>query len=233
MPDLLKKYSQKTATNFIRNIMKDNIKNKTSVDVNKKNVKLSTKNLVEKSTDQNQTSEKPIEILKDEIWVKIPNVDKHYEVSNYGRVISFVSGKGVLLKNKTIAGYKTIDLRIDNKRKNRFIHKIVAELFVANSDPEKKIVCHNDYDKLNNHFSNLRWVSSKELFAHVAENNEKIRTQFINNSHTNKNSKLTKLDVDKIRELIQKGVKQNIISKLFCVSEMQISRIKRNENWVN
>jgi DNA-directed RNA polymerase specialized sigma subunit len=34
-----------------------------------------------------------------------------------------------------------------------------------------------------------------------------------------------------IKGMLEKGVKQNLVAKMFCVSEMQVSRIARKENW--
>ena len=44
-------------------------------------------------------------------------------------------------------------------------------------------------------------------------------------------SKLKHDEVVLIKSMIERGVKQKLIAKMFCVSEMQITRIKRGENW--
>ncbi|MGE4290375.1 MAG: hypothetical protein AB7E36_16995 [Salinivirgaceae bacterium] len=46
-------------------------------------------------------------------------------------------------------------------------------------------------------------------------------------------SKLNAEDVLRIKSMLQRGITQNVIAKLFCVSEMQITRIKRGENWAH
>jgi DNA invertase Pin-like site-specific DNA recombinase len=44
-------------------------------------------------------------------------------------------------------------------------------------------------------------------------------------------SKLKLEEVALIKSMLKRGVKQKLIAKMFCISEMQITRIKRGENW--
>jgi DNA invertase Pin-like site-specific DNA recombinase len=46
-----------------------------------------------------------------------------------------------------------------------------------------------------------------------------------------RNTKLKPEDVRQMKQMLKRGVKQNVIAKLFAISEMQVTRIKRNENW--
>lgn len=169
--------------------------------------------------------------LPEEKWEELTFTDRAYEISNYGRLKSYAINKdGVISKNKLSGGYLCATLSISKKRKNIFIHKLVAEHFVLKDDENKKIVIHLDNDKKNNYYRNLKWVSAKECFEH----NEKFNAKLHNGFRKNKTSaaKITKQDAEKIREMIAKGIPQNIIAKLFSISEMQVTRIKRNENWV-
>ena len=45
------------------------------------------------------------------------------------------------------------------------------------------------------------------------------------------NSKLKEKDVMLLKSMLQRGVSQSKIAKMFCISEMQVTRIKRGENW--
>ena len=45
------------------------------------------------------------------------------------------------------------------------------------------------------------------------------------------NAKLDVSQVEQIKAMLERGVKGNLIAKMFKVSEMQITRIKRGENW--
>lgn len=87
-----------------------------------------------------------------------------YEVSNLGNVRNSISG--VILKpTLNTWGYPCVTLCYNHKRKNRVVHRMVAEAFVPNPDnlPE---VNHSDEDKTNNVASNLSWVTKKENINH-------------------------------------------------------------------
>jgi hypothetical protein len=167
--------------------------------------------------------------IEDEQWKYIPGSNKKYQVSNYGRVKSFaVSVEGKVMKQGTIKGYKTICIPIDNKSKTLFVHKVTAEAFVPKKSKEQNTVIHLDWNSLNNHFKNLQWTTKADsLRRMMARLKEKNKDKPGHISH----SKLKEQDVARIKMYLEKGVKQVIIAKMFCVSEMQITRIKRGENW--
>lgn len=113
-----------------------------------------------------------------EEWRDIAGFDGRYQISNIGNVrsIPYVSyqesshpgkmmykrhpGK-ILNPTDNGNGYKIICLRIcGRKRKNFYVHRLVAEAFIPNPDGLKEIN-HIDFDKGNNVVSNLEWVSRK------------------------------------------------------------------------
>ena len=67
--------------------------------------------------------------------------------------------KGRPAKNKYLRVYLR-DAR-DRKRKDRFIHRLVAQAFIPNP-LNKKVVHHKDGNRQNNRTDNLKWVSYKE-----------------------------------------------------------------------
>ncbi len=169
----------------------------------------------------------------DEVWKRIDFTDRHYEVSNWGRVKSFYHNKekGELIKGRLSNEYRALDLRVDGKRKSYYIHKLVAAIFCEQPSNKHKIVIHLDNDKHNNRADNLKWVTTKEAFEHQLSHSEKMQEGFVEN--TTANAKLSIEDVSHIRKMLRRGVPQNKIAYMFCVSEMQITRIKRNENWAS
>lgn len=98
-----------------------------------------------------------------ETFVKIEGFE-NYEVSNLGKVRNIKSG--IMLKPWiTKDGYLRHGLYENNKKKNLFLHKIIATAFIDNPE-EKPCVNHIDENKLNNDLSNLEWCTVRENNIH-------------------------------------------------------------------
>ncbi|WP_158027202.1 NUMOD4 domain-containing protein [Labilibacter marinus] len=167
--------------------------------------------------------------LDDEIWKSIPGTEGKYEISDYGRVKSYCySSEGKIVKSGNIKGYRSINLKVDGQKKTILIHKLVAETFLENSDESKDVVIHKDWNKLNNHVSNLAWLSREESFTRAQDKLIQARKK---KGRIVTHSKLSEKDVAAIKSMLEKGRKQKVIAELFCVSAMQISRIKNNTSW--
>ena len=125
-----------------------------------------------------------------------------------------------------VNGYKYIGLTINNKHVNKSIHRLVAENFIPNPE-NKPEVNHKDGNKLNNDFSNLEWVTSKENQAHAIENGlvrnkTKVKTKAVRENNKKKR-KLSEKDQEKIGSLIG-VVSQAEISRIIGVSPQTIMR---------
>ncbi len=168
--------------------------------------------------------------IEDEEWKSIPNTDNKYQVSNYGRIKSFCykGTEGRIVKTGNIKGYRSINIKVSGHKKTLMIHKLVAEAFIPNDDEKKDVVIHKDWNKVNNHVSNLQWLSREESFARSQDKLIEARKR---RGKVITNSKLSEEDVMAIRQMLEKGRKQKVIAQLFCVSEMQISRIKNKVSW--
>lgn len=92
-----------------------------------------------------------------------------YEIMKDGTVISNRVGKGRVLSPSVSTGYAKLSLvNSAGETCNMQVHRLVAMVYIPN--PKKlEIVNHIDGDKLNNHVSNLEWVTRKGNGRHAAE----------------------------------------------------------------
>ena len=102
-----------------------------------------------------------------EIWKTVPNTDGKIEVSNKGRVRSFLRGKPFVLKaQEDECGYKRVRLTINRVKKTLKVHREVAKAFIPNQHNLPQ-VNHIDGDKNNNAVENLEWVTNQENALHA------------------------------------------------------------------
>lgn len=115
------------------------------------------------------------------------------------------------------------------------IHRLVAEYFLLKHKPTQTVVAHLDFNKLNNRVDNLKWMTPEENYVHQQKSPYVIKEKQRRQDSTN-NTRVAKLTVTKVM-LLKKLLNQNKpvkqLVKQFKVSDMQIYRIKRGENWGN
>jgi len=170
--------------------------------------------------------------LEDEEWREVPGSNNLYWVSSYGRVKSYHFNKkdGVILKPATIKNFKYVNLRFNKEAKMLFVHKLVAMLWIPLPSEKHTIVTHLDRNLHNNHFTNLQWLSPEEAGKRNGEYYKKIFTG-VKHPGERHNTKLKERDIILLKSMLLRGIPQTKIAKLFCISEMQVTRIKRGENW--
>lgn len=96
--------------------------------------------------------------LEQERWKPIFGYDGMYEVSDLGRVRSLKFGKTrVLSEQKHTDGYLLVALCKDGKRKNFFVHRLVASAFVENDNLFNTEINHINERKSDNRVSNIEW----------------------------------------------------------------------------
>ena len=114
-------------------------------------------------------------------------------------------------------------------------HRLVADYFLPGRSLNKTIVAHLDFDKLNNDVKNLKWMTPEENYAHQKNSPfviEQKERRIVYGSITSKNIKLTVTKVMLLKKMLNEGRKTVAqLAKQFKVSDMQIIRIRRGENW--
>ena len=109
-----------------------------------------------------------------EIWKDIKGYEGLYQVSNYGRVKRIKRLRNNKYNKPSVDtrtqymkpwdngnGYKVVSLVKKHKRKNHYVHRLVAEHFIENIY-NKRQVNHKDFDRNNNKIDNLEWATAKE-----------------------------------------------------------------------
>ena len=182
-----------------------------------------------------------VKSLKNEKWSEIRfrkgALRYRYAVSNLGRLVSYTDkpAGGKLLRGASIGGYPTLNLRPSGEPRTFYVHKLVAEHFLAKPGRGKTFVIHKNHDKKNNAASNLKWAGKSEMEEHQRSSPLviKARRQRMQ-SPVYKGHKLTSAAVRQIKSKIfarNRSLTMRQIATQFGISEMQLYRIKSGENW--
>ncbi len=113
-----------------------------------------------------------------EIWRPVPDYEAVYEVSNFGRVRSLTRTRMVNNSHGGVSprtdrgrllalgdngnGYVFVQFRSNGKRRNYYVHRLVAEVFIGKPENGEFVVDHLDHNRRNNYAGNLEWVTQKE-----------------------------------------------------------------------
>lgn len=153
-----------------------------------------------------------------EIWKDIPNYEGLYQISNLGRVKSLRGNEKILKQLINRDGYYVVRIRKDKKRKEYFVHRLIAICFIEYKnnykclddeknklfDINKLTVNHIDKNRLNNDINNLEWCtlrynikySSNTLKIKSLEKLKKIK-KYIIKADIDKNIKIDILNIIK------------------------------------
>lgn len=125
---------------------------------------------------------------------KIISEFPNYEVSDSGNIKSIKTGR-ILIGGHDRNGYKCVNLRCNGKTYFKSIHRLVAITHIDNPDISL-CVNHKDFNKENNHVSNLE-------FCNYYENNTHKKLK------TNKASKYPGVSFCKTRQKFSSSIKVN------------------------
>jgi hypothetical protein len=99
------------------------------------------------------------ELADNEEFRDIEGFEGEYQISNYGRVYSLISKKFLKFGKVGGGGYSQVSLYKEDKKKNYYVHRLVANAFIPNplNLPQ---VNHKDENPSNNHVFNLEWCDA-------------------------------------------------------------------------
>jgi hypothetical protein len=107
------------------------------------------------------------EELAEEIWKDTKIAPYRYSISSLGRIKDKKRNTITQGTFDPTKGYMMSTLELANgTRKTKGIHVLVAESFIPNPK-NKRIVHHEDANKLNNRLSNLSWATDSENMLHA------------------------------------------------------------------
>ena len=161
--------------------------------------------------------------------------NSNYYVTENGDVINSKTQK--TLKPITISGYYYVSIL----GKKKSIHSLVADAYLVKPEIDFEIN-HKDGNRLNNHYTNLEYVSHLKNMQHAyknglisienrKENANNARSVYKSKTNRHTAAKLTKEQVLEIKELLKQGVKQEDIAKRYGVSRTPISHINSGKSW--
>ena len=165
----------------------------------------------------------------EEIWKDIPKYIGLYQVSNYGKIKNYKTGK--LRKPSRASRYGHLHIVLfKNKIKKYFlVHRLVLEAFVCPC-PKGMECRHLDGNPYNNRLDNLIWGTHKEN----VQDSIKHKTNYISmyDKENYISAKVNKNKILEIRRLIEKGdLTQRQIGSMFKLDQSTISYIKRRKMW--
>lgn len=104
-----------------------------------------------------------IKRLDGEEFREIEGTEGNYLVSNYGRVISYFSNHAIILKPTiTPKGYERLQIIIEGRKYNKFVHRLVAEAWLGNPKSLEQEIHHKDFNQRNNKSDNLEYLDKNE-----------------------------------------------------------------------
>jgi UDP-2-acetamido-3-amino-2,3-dideoxy-glucuronate N-acetyltransferase len=108
--------------------------------------------------------------IKDEEWRDVIGYEGLYQVSNYGRILSFIkdtNGYEVRLSERG-EGYLGASFTKGKTKSTLNIHRVVADAFIPKPDiQERLVVNHKNGNKSDNRVTNLEWVTYSENTRHA------------------------------------------------------------------
>lgn len=150
----------------------------------------------------------------------IPGYEGIYEIDTSGNVYSLATNK--IKKPYSVNGYLKQSLRDkDHKESKKFVHRLVAEVFIPNPEglPE---VNHKDCNKSNNSVSNLEWCTRSENLQHAWRHGMKC---------TGEKHGMHILTAEQVKDIRTKKLSQKEYARLYGIAQCTVSAIQLGRLW--
>lgn len=170
-----------------------------------------------------------------EEWRPVPGYEGRYEVSNEGRVRSFLFSRDGKLMKLAICNTGYFRVRLQFKKTASFVHRLVAQAFIPNP-AQLPCVNHIDGNPLNNAVTNLEWITYSDNMRHSWRKLQsyKNRVAVCPRGEGNPNAKL---NTDQVREIrstyAQGGTTHLALAKQFGVSKPVVTQIIARRTWTH
>lgn len=116
-------------------------------------------------------------VKMEEEWKDIKGFEGAYLISNKGNVFDARRNCKKAKRQNCKTGYVIVDLKLSEKKKTLYVHRLVAEAFIENPN-SYPVINHKDEDKTNNCADNLEWCTQK-YNVHYGNGIEKNRQAHI------------------------------------------------------
>jgi hypothetical protein len=103
----------------------------------------------------------------------IPDFDEYFAFAD-GRIYSSKSKKFLKQSMHTTGRYQVTLVKPDGKMTTRKVHTLIAEAFFG-LKPKGMVVCHNDFNPLNNAVENLRYDTQKNNIAEAVNHYSSVQ----------------------------------------------------------
>lgn len=149
-----------------------------------------------------------------------------YLVTDDGKVFR-KDGKGFLKPIVDRYGYVVYGLSMGKKYAMKMVkaHTLVGELFLERPTPEHQID-HKDGNKLNNHVSNLEWVTRQENLVRRCKLGLTAKGEDSKSTYTN-------AQIHEVCRMLQDGYRNNDIAKACNVTRDIVSQVRLKITWLH
>jgi hypothetical protein len=154
---------------------------------------------------------------------------QEYEITKEGRIFSLTHnwrgyGRREMIQHLNADGYAYVRLTLSGMRKNHMVHILVAETFLGKRPPCHQ-VRHLDGIKTHNNVENLAWGTAKENADDRERHGKTIKGEKC------KGAKLSRENVNSIRDQAKTGLTGVEIAKTYKVTPSAICALLKGRSW--